>query len=438
MRRTALLSAAFLAASSLTLATAPTASAEVRTINAPGAIAPLDEANASNDVNVSGLGGGITDINVTLQDVSHGFPSDFDIYLVSPADTAVLLLSDNCGSFDIAAIDLTFDDEAPGTMPAPCVSGTYRPTNLTSPTPDSVPGGATAAAALSAFDGQNPNGDWRVVAYDDAPGDTGTVAGGFTITITTGPAAIVVPANLSDDSGPGTPYPYPINIGLPGNVTDVNLVLSGLSHTFPEDLDVVLVNPAGAKTIVLSDACDSVDVTNVTWTFDDSAATGLPANTATPCASGTWRPTDHEPLDSMPAPSPAAPFGTSLSALNGSPAAGTWRLYVADDQGGDGGYITGVQLQVATDAPPETTITAKPKKSTTKRKAKIAFTSTVYGTNKAVGYQCKVNKSKWKACSSPLKVKKLTVGKHKVRVRAVDAAGRVDPTPAVVKWRVRR
>ncbi|MDO9497185.1 MAG: hypothetical protein Q7J48_15875, partial [Nocardioides sp.] len=33
---------------------------------------------------------------------------------------------------------------------------------------------------------------------------------------------------------------------------------------------------------------------------------------------------------------------------------------------------------------------------------------------------------------------KVRPGTHKFRVRAIDAAGNVDPTPAVWKWRVKR
>ncbi|GAA4078374.1 hypothetical protein ACFFOS_06720 [Nocardioides kongjuensis] len=317
-----------------------------------------------------------------------------------------------------------------------CASGTYRPTDVDlEPDPDSAPDDVALATSLSAFDGQNPNGAWQVVAYDDQANDTGSVAGGFSITITTGPAAIVVPANDGNSDGPGTPYPYPINVTSPGSVTDVDLVLSGVSHTYVDDLQVLLVNPAGGKALVLSEACDEATVVNATWTFDDAAGATFPDDTPS-CASGTWKPGSYD-APALPAPAPAAPYATTLGALNGAPAAGTWLLYVADTAAGDGGYITGVQLQVATDAPPETTIIARPKRSTTKRKATIAFTSTVFGADKAVSYQCKVDRKKWRSCSSPLRLTRLTAGKHKVRVRAVDGSGKLDPTPAVTRWKVR-
>ena len=67
--------------------------------------------------------------------------------------------------------------------------------------------------------------------------------------------------------------------------------------------------------------------------------------------------------------------------------------------------------------------------------AKFGFSSPTAGAT----FQCKLDKGKWKACTSKLKVKtaKLTVGKHKLRVRAV-LAGRVDPTPSVKRFKVTR
>jgi hypothetical protein len=40
------------------------------------------------------------------------------------------------------------------------------------------------AALLSTFNGTDPNGQWSLYAVDDAPGDTGTIAGGWTLSIT--------------------------------------------------------------------------------------------------------------------------------------------------------------------------------------------------------------------------------------------------------------
>ena len=82
--------------------------------------------------------------------------------------------------------------------------------------------------------------------------------------------------------------------------------------------------------------------------------------------------------------------------------------------------------------PPETTITEHPPNKLAKHKAKYRFVSDEAGSS----FQCKIDKKPFKACSSPKKVKHLDEGKHKFKVRAVDAAGNVDSTPAKDKFKV--
>jgi uncharacterized repeat protein (TIGR01451 family) len=58
-------------------------------------------------------------------------------------------------------------------------------------------------------------------------------------------------------------------------------------------------------------------------------------------ATGTFRPTDYEPGDVMPAPAPAGASSAQLAAFNGTDPNGNWSLYVADDSNGDAGAING-------------------------------------------------------------------------------------------------
>ena len=140
------------------------------------------------------------------------------------------------------------------------------------------------------------------------------------------------------DFAPATPYPSTINVaGVTGTVTKVTATLAGLSHTYPLDVQVLLVGPGGQTVLLLSDAGDQASITNVTLTFDDSAASLVPA--ASRIFSGTYRPTDYPPDYSMPAPAPSGPYGNNLSIFNGLDPAGTWSLFVADDSVGDAGSI---------------------------------------------------------------------------------------------------
>ncbi len=81
---------------------------------------------------------------------------------------------------------------------------------------------------------------------------------------------------------------------------------------------------------------------------------------------------------------------------------------------------------------PETTIGKGPKGKSHSTTAKFKFSSSVSGSS----FQCKLDKSQFKTCKSPKKYKKLKPGKHVFKVRAVNSAGKADPTPAKRKFTV--
>ena len=50
-------------------------------------------------------------------------------------------------------------------------------------------------------------------------------------------------------------------------------------------------------------------------------------------------------------------------------------------------------------------------------------------------FECKLDKAPFKPCRSPFK-RKVKPGRHVFAVRAVDTAGKADPTPARFRWQV--
>jgi hypothetical protein len=121
-----------------------------------------------------------------------------DILLVGPGGQSVILMSDAGGSNDISAVDLTFDDEASGTLPdtAQIVSGSYQPTNYG--TADTFPSPAPAppyGSSLSVFDGTSANGNWSLYVVDDLGGDSGQIAGGFCVDLTVTGGATETPTS---------------------------------------------------------------------------------------------------------------------------------------------------------------------------------------------------------------------------------------------------
>ena len=111
-------------------------------------------------------------------------------------------------------------------------------------------------------------------------------------------------------------------------------------------MDAVLVGPGGQQVVLLGGVGYDTAASNVTLTFDDSAASVIPDAYST----GTFRPSGG--VYSMPSPGPAGPYSTELSAFNGSSPNGTWSLYIADGYSGDTGRVaTGWTLSVQASQP---------------------------------------------------------------------------------------
>lgn len=194
------------------------------------------------------------------------------------------------------------------------------------------------------------------VTFPIKVGTTGAIT-----TTLSNPTAIVIPAAGSGATTGSPSNPYPSNIiagGLTGTVTNVRVTLNNFSHSFPSDVDVLLVGPGGQKFTVLSDVIGGTDAVNVTWVLDD-AGTALLPSAGTP-VSGTFRPTNIATGDVFPAPAPPAPYqlpasagtATFASVFNGTNPNGTWSLYVVDDIGADIGTIAGGwTLTITTETP---------------------------------------------------------------------------------------
>lgn len=177
----------------------------------------------------------------------------------------------------------------------------------------------------------------------------GTPFGGPPVTVTNS-TPLTIPS-----VGASTPYGTTVNVaGLSGN-KKIKLELTGFSHTFPGDVDVLLVGPGGQKFIVMSDAVSSSAAqTNANIILKDNAVNLLPASGSVNM-NGEWKPTNHTATgDNFPAPAPAAPYESpapggsatfaSVFGPGGAAMNGTWTLYVVDDASGDGGSLAGWKL----------------------------------------------------------------------------------------------
>jgi hypothetical protein len=81
---------------------------------------------------------------------------------------------------------------------------------------------------------------------------------------------------------------------------------------------------------------------------------------------------------------------------------------------------------------PNTSITEGPNSLTTSPNASLSFTSSESGST----YACKLDGDSWASCTSPKDYAGLSLGDHTFAVRATDAAGNTDATPATSEWTV--
>jgi hypothetical protein len=84
--------------------------------------------------------------------------------------------------------------------------------------------------------------------------------------------------------------------------------------------------------------------------------------------------------------------------------------------------------------PPETTIDSTP--SSTSSDAVATFTFSGSDNLSSVTFECSVDEASFAACTSPFTTATLAAGSHTFAVRAVDAAGRTDGSPATYSWTI--
>jgi hypothetical protein len=115
----------------------------------------------------------------------------------------------------------------------------------------------------------------------------------------------------------------------------------------------------------------------------------------------------------------------------------------SDSTLGDGTDMGSVEVQ-GTNATGDDDVTRpqtklkKPKKKFNAKKSKAKVKFKFKGTDDGPGeltFDCKLDAGKYKSCSSPFKAK-VGLGKHKFSVRAVDAVGNKDKSPATVSFKV--
>jgi hypothetical protein len=117
-----------------------------------------------------------------------------------------------------------------------------------------------------------------------------------------------------------------------------------------------------------------------------------------------------------PRPNSSLPSEGPCTATGGSPTAGP---------DGQGKGAAGA---------PQTKLGRRPPGRTRDRTPTFRFASSEAGSS----FECKFDRKPFRACRSPFTTRRLSFGRHTFRVRARDASGQADPTPAFDAFRVLR
>ena len=227
-------------------------------------------------IDVTGLTGTIADVNVTLNGVTHPFEGDLEILLVGPTGTNLVLLSD-AGTGSLSNATVTFDDSATSSPPQNVAwgPGTYDPVNYAEISgPDTFPAPAPAAStntALSAFNGTSPNGTWSLYVLDDACPDAGSIAGGWTLDITTSsasPSTTSVSSSVNP-STTGQPVTFTATVGSTSTVNAGTVTFTEGATVIAAD---VPVNSSGVATFTTSSLAEGNHVITATYNGTGSFA----------------------------------------------------------------------------------------------------------------------------------------------------------------------
>jgi len=151
----------------------------------------------------------------------------------------------------------------------------------------------------------------------------------------TAPGGVIPDLEELDTELPGdgiSIFPLSMSAEVP-NILSIELELTGLFHSEPDDLDIYLINPFGTRIKIMTDRGDAAPMLGATLVFNDFTGTAVPPDESE-IISGTYLP---EGLEE----------GTGGMNNFVKQAGGTdsWILVIGDDAEGDTGFLTSWTLR---------------------------------------------------------------------------------------------
>jgi subtilisin-like proprotein convertase family protein len=135
---------------------------------------------------------------------------------------------------------------------------------------------------------------------------------------------IAVPDGVAANT-PGTVVSKTISVPTNVTISDVNVTLGIVNHTYIEDLVIAMNHPDATQVMLWNRNCDNTP-TDLVYVFSDGNA--IVPTTGCTATTGTFGP------------------ATALSTLNGKPSNGTWTLLAADYYNGDTGSVGDWSVEV--------------------------------------------------------------------------------------------
>jgi subtilisin-like proprotein convertase family protein len=216
----------------------------------------------------SPLVGNVYDVKLELRGFSHTNPGNLDFLLVSPDGTPVMLMSGAGGASPVSNLDLVFDQSGVA-MPlaGTLISGTYQASYYTKgahalPGPAPQPTPTDYNGSLLAFqDKASANGTWSLYINDKTGQDTGAIAGGAFLTVSTrpvisisGPTVVTMGENPGPLSTTSVGYTVSDSTIVPTNLVVTAATAKGNNVLQAGTQDIQISQPAanGTGTITLT------------------------------------------------------------------------------------------------------------------------------------------------------------------------------------------
>ena len=236
---------------SATTSTCPVGGNAVVTASATPALAIPDNntTGVTSTINVA-TSQTITSVSVTVG-ITHTYQGDLEVALIGPDNTTVLLHNRTGAGTDN-------------------INTTYSITTA-------------AAQALTAFNGKNTSGAWKLRVRDLAAADTGTL-NSWKITFN-GNYKATVGSAIPDNNTTGVTST--INVPATGTVTGVSVRVA-ITHTYQGDLEVALIGPDNTTVLLHNRTGAGTDNINTVYADLTAPAQALSAFTGK-ATNGAWK-----------------------------------------------------------------------------------------------------------------------------------------------------